>query len=208
MMCRNSELRVSEEGGLKSLLIRGTFVKDFTVRPDGSLVQSIRRSCCTATRPTRSRSTRRRRFERPAPSPLSRRGRPHPRRHDVRGPVRRRDGREAGARDERAQGLFRHVRLSAGGLVRRSLLRDASGQLVRQLARSACCRAEIARRAWYSFRPAGLPLTEASVAHRYFSKGRLNDLCAPKTSLPHSSSCSSCSRPPPTLGRNRRRGVT
>ena len=40
MMCQNSELRVSEEGGLKSLLIRGTFVKDFTVRPDGSLVQS------------------------------------------------------------------------------------------------------------------------------------------------------------------------
>lgn len=40
MMCQHFELRVSEEGGVKSLLIRGTFYKNFTTRPDGSLVQS------------------------------------------------------------------------------------------------------------------------------------------------------------------------
>ena len=40
MVCENFELRVSEEGGVKSLLIRGTFVKDFTREPDGRLVQS------------------------------------------------------------------------------------------------------------------------------------------------------------------------
>ena len=40
MVCRNFELRVLEEGGLKSLLIRGTFVKDFRKEPDGRLVQT------------------------------------------------------------------------------------------------------------------------------------------------------------------------
>ena len=40
MMCQHVELRVSEEAGTKSLLIRGKFFKDFTTRPDGSLVQS------------------------------------------------------------------------------------------------------------------------------------------------------------------------
>ena len=38
--CQDFELRVSEEGGVKSVLIRGTFVKDFTREPDGRLVQS------------------------------------------------------------------------------------------------------------------------------------------------------------------------
>ena len=40
IVCQNFELRVSEEAGVKSLLIRGTFFKDFTARPDGSLVRS------------------------------------------------------------------------------------------------------------------------------------------------------------------------
>jgi len=39
-VCQHFELRVSDEGGVKSLLIRGTFVKDFTRQPDGGLVQS------------------------------------------------------------------------------------------------------------------------------------------------------------------------
>ncbi len=39
-VCENFELRVSEDGGVKSLLIRGTFVKDFTEEPDGGLVKS------------------------------------------------------------------------------------------------------------------------------------------------------------------------
>jgi hypothetical protein len=39
-VCQNFELRVSDEGGVKSLLIRGTFVKDFTKGPDGRLVKS------------------------------------------------------------------------------------------------------------------------------------------------------------------------
>ena len=40
MVCKNFELRVSEEGGVKSLLIRGTFFKDFTKEPDGRYVHS------------------------------------------------------------------------------------------------------------------------------------------------------------------------
>ena len=40
MVCRKFELRVSEEGGVKSLLIRGSDIKDFTRQPDGSLVHS------------------------------------------------------------------------------------------------------------------------------------------------------------------------
>lgn len=40
MVCRNFELRVAEEGGVKSLLIRGTYVKDYTRRPDGTFVHS------------------------------------------------------------------------------------------------------------------------------------------------------------------------
>ena len=39
-ICQHFELRVSEEGGAKSLLIRGTFFKDFTRQPDGRLVRS------------------------------------------------------------------------------------------------------------------------------------------------------------------------
>jgi hypothetical protein len=40
MVCDNFELRVSEEGGVKSLLIRGTLVKNYTREPDGRLVHS------------------------------------------------------------------------------------------------------------------------------------------------------------------------
>jgi hypothetical protein len=40
MACRNFELRVSEEGGVKSLLIRGSYIKNYTRRPDGTFVQS------------------------------------------------------------------------------------------------------------------------------------------------------------------------
>lgn len=40
MVCTNFELRVSEEGGVKSLLIRGTLFKDFRKEPDGRYVQS------------------------------------------------------------------------------------------------------------------------------------------------------------------------
>lgn len=39
-VCQSFELRVSDEGGVKSLLIRGTFVKDFKREPDGRLVKS------------------------------------------------------------------------------------------------------------------------------------------------------------------------
>jgi len=39
-VCENFEPRVSEEGGVRSLLIRGTFIKDFTRQPDGRLVKS------------------------------------------------------------------------------------------------------------------------------------------------------------------------
>jgi len=40
MVCERFELRVSEEGGVKSLLIRGKFVKNFTIEPDGRFAQS------------------------------------------------------------------------------------------------------------------------------------------------------------------------
>ena len=39
-VCESFELRVSDEGGVKSLLIRGTYVKDFRREPDGRLVKS------------------------------------------------------------------------------------------------------------------------------------------------------------------------